>query len=147
MKWFVAQLLFRVTLCMTFNLKQRRFRWNYSFQFYSTDFLKLILSLDHTNNFFLNNTEKQVLTAVKTTMLFCAVTLCELVGRYRRFGETYCLHIQVWRRRLSQRKLKLWETVRLFRVTTDAQQPFNATVCDFQFKRTKFSIKRWLPVL
>jgi hypothetical protein len=33
----------------------------------------------------------EVLTAVKMSMLgSCVVTLSEPVGRYRRFGETYC---------------------------------------------------------
>jgi hypothetical protein len=36
-----------------------------------------------------------VLTAVKMSMLvFWIVMLCELVGRYQRFGVTYCLHLQ-----------------------------------------------------
>jgi hypothetical protein len=36
-----------------------------------------------------------VLTAVRMTMSFSWVlTPCRLVGRYQRFGETYCLHIK-----------------------------------------------------
>jgi hypothetical protein len=36
-----------------------------------------------------------VLTAVKTSMLvFCVVTPCGLIGRYQRFGDTYCFHLQ-----------------------------------------------------
>jgi hypothetical protein len=27
-------------------------------------------------------------------MLFCVVTPCRLVGRYQRFGETYCLNVE-----------------------------------------------------
>jgi hypothetical protein len=35
----------------------------------------------------------EVLTEVKMLMLvFRVVTLCELAGRYQRFGETYCFH-------------------------------------------------------
>jgi hypothetical protein len=30
------------------------------------------------------------------SMLFCVVTPCGLVGRYQRFGETYCFHLQGW---------------------------------------------------
>jgi hypothetical protein len=37
----------------------------------------------------------EVLTAAKMLMLFFwIVTPCTLVGRYQRFGETYCLHLQ-----------------------------------------------------
>jgi hypothetical protein len=37
----------------------------------------------------------KVLMAVKMTMLyFWFVTQCRLVGRYKRFGTTYCLHLQ-----------------------------------------------------
>jgi hypothetical protein len=37
----------------------------------------------------------EVLTAVKTSMLvFWVVTPCRPVGRYQRFGGTYCLHLQ-----------------------------------------------------
>jgi hypothetical protein len=32
----------------------------------------------------------EVLTAVRMTLFFLGVTLCGLMGRYRRFGETYC---------------------------------------------------------
>jgi hypothetical protein len=39
----------------------------------------------------------EVLTAVKMLMLvFWIVTPCGLVGRYQRFGGTYCLHLQVF---------------------------------------------------
>jgi hypothetical protein len=39
-----------------------------------------------------------VLTAVKISMLsLWVVTPCRLVSRYRRFGESYCLHLQSWR--------------------------------------------------
>jgi hypothetical protein len=42
----------------------------------------------------------EVHTAVKMSMLvFWVVTPCELVCRYRRFGETYCRHLQLRRRR------------------------------------------------
>jgi hypothetical protein len=38
-----------------------------------------------------------VLTAVKMSMLvFWVVTPCGLVGRYQRFGGTYCLYLQDW---------------------------------------------------
>jgi hypothetical protein len=37
----------------------------------------------------------EVLTAVKMSILvFWVVTQCGLVGRYQRFGGTYCLHLQ-----------------------------------------------------
>jgi hypothetical protein len=37
----------------------------------------------------------QVLTAVKMSILVIGVvTPCVLVGGYRRFGGTYCLHLQ-----------------------------------------------------
>jgi hypothetical protein len=37
----------------------------------------------------------EVLTAVKMSVLFFwVVTLCGLVGKYQRFGGTYCLHLQ-----------------------------------------------------
>jgi hypothetical protein len=36
----------------------------------------------------------EVLTAVKLSMLFWVVVLCELVGRYQRFGGTYIVHLQ-----------------------------------------------------
>jgi hypothetical protein len=41
----VAQLLFHVTLCMIYNLKQWHFRLNHSFQFYETDFMELVSSV------------------------------------------------------------------------------------------------------
>jgi hypothetical protein len=42
----------------------------------------------------------QVHMAVKMSMLvFWVVTPCGLVGRYQRFGGTYRLHLQGWRRR------------------------------------------------
>lgn len=28
--------------------------------------------------------------------VFCVVMLCGLVGRYKHFGETYCLHLHLW---------------------------------------------------
>jgi hypothetical protein len=31
--------------------------------------------------------------AGNVTMMFCAATPCRNVGRYRRFGRTYCLHL------------------------------------------------------
>jgi hypothetical protein len=31
-----------------------------------------------------------ILTAVKMTLFFWVVMLCELIGRYQYFGETYC---------------------------------------------------------
>jgi hypothetical protein len=40
----------------------------------------------------------EVLTAVIVSMLvFCVVTSCGLVGRYKYFGGIYCLHLQDWR--------------------------------------------------
>jgi hypothetical protein len=33
----------------------------------------------------------EVLAAVR--MMFWVLTLCILIGRYRRFGETHCLHL------------------------------------------------------
>jgi hypothetical protein len=37
----------------------------------------------------------EVFTAMKMPMLiFWVVTPCELVGRYQRFGGTYCLHLE-----------------------------------------------------
>jgi hypothetical protein len=37
----------------------------------------------------------EVLTTVNFPMLvFWIVTPCGLIGRYQRFGETYCLHLQ-----------------------------------------------------
>jgi hypothetical protein len=30
-------------------------------------------------------------------LVFWVVTQCGLVGRYQRFGGTYCLHLQPWR--------------------------------------------------
>jgi hypothetical protein len=42
----------------------------------------------------------EVLTTVKMSMLvFWVVMPCGLVGRYQRFGETHCLHLQSGRRR------------------------------------------------
>jgi hypothetical protein len=39
----------------------------------------------------------EALPAVKKSMLiFWVVTSCGLVGRYQRFGGTYCLHLQGW---------------------------------------------------
>jgi hypothetical protein len=36
----------------------------------------------------------EVLTAVKMSMLvFWVVKLCGLIGRYERFGGTYCFHL------------------------------------------------------
>jgi hypothetical protein len=35
-----------------------------------------------------------VITAVKVMMMSWVVMLCELVGRYQRFREMYCLHLQ-----------------------------------------------------
>jgi hypothetical protein len=41
------------------------------------------------------NVRLEVLTALKMTVLFFwVVTPCRLIGRYQRFGETYCLHLQ-----------------------------------------------------
>jgi hypothetical protein len=31
---------------------------------------------------------------ILTMLFFWVLTLCSLVGRYQRFGETYCLHLQ-----------------------------------------------------
>jgi hypothetical protein len=40
----------------------------------------------------------EVITAVRMAMLlFWVVTSCGLVGKYQRFGETYCLQLQGWR--------------------------------------------------
>jgi hypothetical protein len=36
----------------------------------------------------------EVLTAKMSMLVFGAIMLCELVGKYQRFGETYCLHLQ-----------------------------------------------------
>jgi uncharacterized membrane protein YqjE len=62
----------------------------------------------------------EVLTVVKMTMLVIwVVTPCGLVGRYQRFGQTYCLHLQVciitiaWRWEQSQiLKSRLYETIK-----------------------------------
>jgi hypothetical protein len=36
----------------------------------------------------------EVITAVRMTMFFYVVAPCTFVGRYQRFGETQCLHLQ-----------------------------------------------------
>jgi hypothetical protein len=53
----------------------------------TTDFITL------NRNFFTDVTS-EVLKLVRTMMFFQVVTLCRLVGRYHRLGETYCVHIQ-----------------------------------------------------
>jgi hypothetical protein len=49
----------------------------------------------------------EVLTAVKMSMLFWVVTLGGHVGRYQRFEETYCLHLQLCRWRLCYSETSL----------------------------------------
>jgi hypothetical protein len=34
---------------------------------------------------------------ILTTLFFWVVTRCRLMGRYQRFGETYCVYLQPWR--------------------------------------------------
>jgi hypothetical protein len=31
---------------------------------------------------------------VQLVLVFCALTICDLVGEYQSFGETCCLHLQ-----------------------------------------------------
>jgi hypothetical protein len=53
------------------------------------------VSLAYYSKLLLSNTRSVVLTAVKIPVLmFWVVTPYELVGRYERFGGTYCLHLQ-----------------------------------------------------
>jgi hypothetical protein len=71
--------------------------------FYSSVFLGRCTTTEIKNN--LGPSGKQfkqtmisvIFTAVQMLLqVLWVVTPCEIVGRYKRFRETYCLHIQNW---------------------------------------------------
>jgi hypothetical protein len=66
------------------------------------------------------------------SMVFWVVTPCGLVGRYQRFGDTYCLHLQGWSDRLyivlsSQRGTIFLRNVGIYLKVNTALQPRRPT--------------------
>jgi hypothetical protein len=60
-----------------------------------TCYISVRMPFPTQHKFLLTYMRFDVLTAVRMSMLLLwVVTPCELVGRYQRFGETYCLHLQ-----------------------------------------------------
>jgi hypothetical protein len=83
----------------------------------------------------------EIITMVKMTMLFFWVlTPCRLVGRYQRFRKKKNFRAE---NSSVPSEAKVVENRLSFCITAVAEQSYQVTVCvcDFQFKRTAFSIK------
>jgi hypothetical protein len=85
---------FHSATCLTVFPSSVRLTWPHHRKAFQTNVNTVALGLNVTHIF-------EKLDRLLPMLFFWVVTTCGLVGRYQRFGETYCLHLQLWRVRTS----------------------------------------------
>lgn len=83
----------------------------------------------------------EVLAASTRLLLFWVVTPCSLVGRYRRFGRSYFLHLQGWMLR-KYVNLRRWYILSIPYVGTVQKKKIDITSAVYSFKKSYDSVTR-----